>query len=93
MIRRNPTLIPMNDGDVQTIRNALAQKKAAVAVAAAAAAHADPNVKGKVAAEPSAAPAPFVAAEEAKRQREGMSKDERLDLPYRSNTLQSSSSA
>ncbi|EIM81142.1 uncharacterized protein STEHIDRAFT_162133 [Stereum hirsutum FP-91666 SS1] len=69
MIRRNPTLIPMSDMDVQDIRNLIAHKKAG---------------KGK---DTYAAPANtaqggqgYAAAEEAKRKREGMSRDERLGL-------------
>jgi hypothetical protein len=74
MIRRTPTLIPMNDNDVQTVRNMQAQKKA-IAVAAAQAT--DPKGKTKDAPDLSA---PFVAAEDAKKQRDAMSKEERLGI-------------
>ncbi|KAI0028609.1 hypothetical protein K488DRAFT_58203 [Vararia minispora EC-137] len=71
MIRRTPTLIPMNDTDVQAIRNLLAQKKAETAQAV--------GSKGK-AKDATESNKPFVAAEEAKKQREAMSKDERLGI-------------
>ncbi|KZV74434.1 hypothetical protein PENSPDRAFT_749376 [Peniophora sp. CONT] len=68
MIRRQPTLITMSDNDVQAVRNIVAQKKAAAAAAA--------GGKGKDAAPP----APYHAVEEQKKQREAMSRDERLGL-------------
>lgn len=91
MIRRNPTLIPMSDMDVQDIRNLIAQKKAAEAAQAMDAASILMAAKGK-GKDTSAAPAAgtaagvvqggqgYTAAEEAKRKREGMSRDERLGL-------------
>lgn len=93
MIRRNPTLIPMSDMDVQDIRNLIAQKKAAEAAEVADAASILMAAKGK-GKDTSAAPAAgsaaaagaaqggqgYAAAEDAKRKREGMSRDERLGL-------------
>ena len=68
MIRRDPTLITMSDNDVQAVRNMVAQKKAAAAAAA--------GGKGKDAA----LPTPYSAVDEQKKQREAMSRDERLGL-------------
>lgn len=86
MIRRNPTLIPMSDMDVQDIRNLIAHKKAVEAAQVADAASILMAAKGK-GKDTYAAPANtaqggqgYAAAEEAKRKREGMSRDERLGL-------------
>lgn len=82
MIRRNPTLIPMSDLDVQDVRNLLAQKKAQAAQAA----QSEAKGKGKERDMSTVTPAMLlggqghVAAEDLKRKREAMSKDERLGL-------------
>jgi len=71
MIRRNPTLITMSESDVQDVRDLVARKKAEAAKAA--------NGKGKgrdVAQQQQT----HVAAEEAKRKREAMTKEERLGI-------------
>lgn len=71
MIRRDPTLIPMTDSDVQDIRDMIEEAKKAAALQKA-------DVKMDTAVVP---PVPgFAAQEEAQRQREAMSKNERLGL-------------
>ena len=76
MIRRNPTLIAMTDSDVQDVRDMIALKRAEAATAAAVT-NGKGKGKGKDVPQPQT---PFVAAEEAKRKREAMSRDERLGI-------------
>ena len=76
MIRRNPTLITMTDSDVQDVRDMIALKRAEAATAAAVT-NGKGKGKGKDVPQPQT---PFVAAEEAKRKREAMSRDERLGI-------------
>ncbi|OBZ67102.1 hypothetical protein A0H81_12775 [Grifola frondosa] len=83
MIRRNPTLIAMNDTDVQQVRDLIAKRRAETedakrATSPAAAATADEE-ESTASATP-AAPAALVAAEDAKRKREAMTREERLGL-------------
>jgi len=68
MIRRQPTLIPMNDTDVQTIRDFVDAKK--VESQGVASSYLD-----KILAQEATN-----AAEEAQKQRKGMSKEERLGM-------------
>ncbi|GBE81026.1 hypothetical protein SCP_0307490 [Sparassis crispa] len=76
MIRRNPTLIAMSDVDVQQVRDAVAKHKGESPVTPA-----QPSSSSAV---PSGVlqplSQPFVAAEDAKRKREAMTRDERLGL-------------
>lgn len=79
MIRRNPTLIAMSDLDVQDVRDHVRRKKEG---AQASAAPSQPpagvaSVGMSISTDPSK---PVVAAEDAKRKREAMSKEERLGL-------------
>ncbi|KDQ57826.1 hypothetical protein JAAARDRAFT_69904 [Jaapia argillacea MUCL 33604] len=76
MIRRNPTLIAMTDMDVQEIRRLVEQKKKETEAAATLAANMS-NTKGKG---KDTSHLPYVAAEDSKRKRDGMSRDERLGL-------------
>ncbi|TFY58133.1 hypothetical protein EVG20_g8269 [Dentipellis fragilis] len=73
MIRRNPTLIPMTDADVQEIRDLVARRKAEAT---------EGMVKEEdtttAAQQPSAAA--YVAAEEARKKRLAMTKNERLGI-------------
>jgi hypothetical protein len=82
MIRRNPTLIAMSDADVQDVRDHLQRKKEAQqkqqAQTSSSGSSSAPNVGSSISAD--AAGKPLVAAEEAKRKREAMSKDQRLGL-------------
>jgi len=85
MIRRNPTLIPMSDADVQDVRDMIARKKVDVAGAPAPALALAPSSatgdgSGSSKAKDALSPAVHVAAEEAKRRRDAMSRDERLGL-------------
>ncbi|PCH43798.1 hypothetical protein WOLCODRAFT_153856 [Wolfiporia cocos MD-104 SS10] len=81
MIRRNPTLIPMCDSDVQQVREAVAKRKAEARVAAEAArASAAAGRKAKDTTSAPSSSQPYVAAEDAKRKREAMTRDERLGL-------------
>jgi hypothetical protein len=77
MIRRNPTLIAMSDSDVQDVRE-LVRKKKEAAQAAQASHLSQANALGtSISTDPSK---PAVAPEEAKRKRDGMTKEERLGL-------------
>ena len=68
MIRRNPTLIPMTDNDVQDVRDAVKARTAAEAATK------DTNMKA-------AASVPgFASQEESQKKKEAMSKNERLGL-------------
>ncbi|THH15136.1 hypothetical protein EW146_g5293 [Bondarzewia mesenterica] len=73
MIRRNPTLITMSDSDVQDVRSMLARKKTEAVSSAT-------NGKGKGKDVSQQSTTPFVAAEEAKRKREAMTREERLGI-------------
>lgn len=64
----------MTDSDVQDVRDMIALKRAEAATAAAVT---NGKGKGKDVPQPQT---PFVAAEEAKRKREAMSRDERLGI-------------
>lgn len=66
MIRRDPTLIPMTDSDVQDVRDAVKTRVRTEAFARDAGLL--PTVPG------------FAAVEEARKKREAMSKEERLGL-------------
>ncbi|EIN11881.1 hypothetical protein PUNSTDRAFT_132028 [Punctularia strigosozonata HHB-11173 SS5] len=86
MLRRDPSHIQLNDSDVQDIRDYLAFKKSAanaqagqdpLTVAQGSASMAPPPVPGQA---QQLAQMPVNAAEEAKRRREAMSKDQRLGL-------------
>lgn len=68
MIRRQPTLIPMNDTDVQTIRDFVEAKKAESEGIAT-------SYLDKILAQEASN-----AADEAQKQRKGMSKEDRLGL-------------
>jgi hypothetical protein len=72
MIRRDPTLIPMTDNDVQDIRDMIAarQKEEALKKADAAAG----------ATNPGASVPGFAVQEEAKRKKDAMTQKERLGL-------------
>lgn len=66
MIRRNPTLIPLEDADVSDIKEFMARRKLVFAEQASKDGKKDDK---KV---------PFVAAEDAKRKREAMIREERI---------------
>ncbi|OCH95122.1 hypothetical protein OBBRIDRAFT_788587 [Obba rivulosa] len=66
MIRRSPTLIAMNDSDVQQVRDAVKRKTETLLAA---------RTMTVLQAQP-----PYVAAEDAKRRREALGRDERLGL-------------
>jgi ribosomal protein L12E/L44/L45/RPP1/RPP2 len=70
MIRRNPTLIAMSDLDVQDVRAVQAARQAA---ATAAPAPAPTSVNAHT-------PQPVVAAEEDRKRREAMTRNQRLGL-------------
>lgn len=84
MIRRSPTVIAMCDTDVQQVRDAIAKRKNEALAARLA------SASGKPQTAPTAVPPapaissqpsqPFVAAEDAKRKREAMTREERLGL-------------
>ncbi|KAH9935333.1 uncharacterized protein B0H18DRAFT_410704 [Fomitopsis serialis] len=77
MIRRDPTLIGMTDADVQQVRDMVAAKRKDELAQK----WAEISDKQYAAFEAGAsASQPFVAAEDAKRKREAMTKDERLGL-------------
>jgi len=76
MIRRPPTRIAMADSDVQDIRDMVVQKRAD---AEAVAIRATQMSSGKGKARDTTYQ-PYVAAEDAKRKREAISRDERLGL-------------
>ena len=79
MIRRDPTLIGMTDADVQQVRDMLAAHQARKADAARKVG--EPADKLPVAEGASVSSAqPFVAAEQARREREAMTKEQRLGL-------------
>jgi hypothetical protein len=80
MIRRNPTLIAISDLDVQDIRQHVLRARDAAQGAAAGAAPADAGTS--ISADPAAGAQgrPVVAADDAKRKREAMTRDERLGL-------------
>lgn len=68
MIRRDPTLIPMTDNDVQDIRDMLVARQNTLQKAAAKLESAVPLVPG------------FAAQEAATKKKEAMTKNERLGL-------------
>ncbi|EPQ57296.1 hypothetical protein GLOTRDRAFT_115285 [Gloeophyllum trabeum ATCC 11539] len=70
MIRRDPTCIIMTDADVQDVRDMMMKKRVVVAKMTTAKAGHRKSHSGQ----------PYVAAEDARRQREAMSRDERLGL-------------
>ena len=74
MIRRDPTLIPMTDNDVQDIRDMLAarQKEEALKKAESNASAGTSNVAAGVPG--------FTAQEEAKKKKDGLTRNERLGL-------------
>ncbi|KAH9858750.1 hypothetical protein C2E23DRAFT_799966 [Lenzites betulinus] len=77
MIRRPPTQIPMTDMDVQQVRDAIAAQKSAAAQ------QVDTSASTATPAQPKGTPAPsqpYHHAEEAKKKRAAMSRDERLGL-------------
>ncbi|KAI0374064.1 hypothetical protein BV20DRAFT_962026 [Pilatotrama ljubarskyi] len=74
MIRRPPTQIPMTDMDVQQVRDALARQKAGAAVKQGA-----PATPALPKGHPVGAQ-PYHHAEEAKKKRDAMTRDERLGL-------------
>ncbi|KAH9831274.1 uncharacterized protein C8Q71DRAFT_312578 [Rhodofomes roseus] len=78
MIRRDPTLIGMTDADVQQVRDMVAAKRKAEAAQK----WVEISDKQYAAFEAgaSASSRPFVAAEDAKRKREAMTRGERLGL-------------
>ena len=76
MLRRPPTLIILTDADVQQVREAVAARK----LQATAAKHAEHKATLGAQPMPLPQPQPFVAAEDAKRKREAMTRDERLGL-------------
>ncbi|KAI0695445.1 hypothetical protein BC835DRAFT_948547 [Cytidiella melzeri] len=67
MIRRDPTLIPMTDNDVQDVRDAVKARKAEAATRSSAA-KSGASVPG------------FLAQMQAQKKKEGMTKNERLGL-------------
>jgi hypothetical protein len=69
MIRRNPTLIPLEDADVSDVKEFVARRRLAAAEQAARDGKKKEEKKG-----------PFVAAEDAKRKREALTKEERLGM-------------
>jgi hypothetical protein len=78
MIRRNPTLIAMSDLDVQDVRMHVARAKLA-----GSSPDTGPDTGAGGSASADIAPArtgPVVAAEDAKRKRDAMGRDERLGL-------------
>lgn len=79
MIRRNPTLIGMCDTDVQQVRDAVAKRKMQARETAQPFVAAPTHMKSAPATVPPL-DQPFVAAEDAKRKREAMTRDERLGL-------------
>jgi hypothetical protein len=68
MIRREPTLIPMTDSDVQDVRDAVKLRTKAVTGGLDTVTKVGESVPG------------YAAQEEAQRKKEGMSKNERLGL-------------
>ncbi|OBZ68271.1 hypothetical protein A0H81_11767 [Grifola frondosa] len=74
MIRRNPTLIALNDTDVQQVRSAIAKRKTKTLAAKPGASTTEAIVH------PTTLLQPFVAVEDSKRKREAMTRDERLGL-------------
>lgn len=70
MLRRDPSLIPMTDNDVQDIRDALAARQKAGALQKA-----EAKLDSLLTSVPG-----FAAQEEAKKKKEAMSKNERLGL-------------
>lgn len=83
MIRRNPTLIAMSDLDVQDVREHVRSKKETAMAASILSSLSQAPVAGRpgagtsVSGDPSK---PVVHAEEAKRKREAMTKEERLGV-------------
>lgn len=71
MIRRNPTLIPLGDADVNDVKELIIRRKLAAADKAAArdAAKKKDDKKG-----------PHVAPDDAKRKRDAMTRDDRLGV-------------
>ncbi|KAI0630330.1 hypothetical protein C8Q77DRAFT_1160676 [Trametes polyzona] len=72
MIRRPPTQIPMTDMDVQQVRDAIARQKAEAAVQ-----QGEPATPAHAKGTP-APKQPYHHAEDAKKKREAMSREERL---------------
>ncbi|EJF65370.1 hypothetical protein BD309DRAFT_951363 [Dichomitus squalens] len=71
MIRRPPTMIPMTEMDVQQVSDAITRQRAAKLA----------KKQGTTQAKTSSTPIqPYHHAEEAKKKREAMTKDERLGL-------------
>ena len=68
MIRRDPTLIPMTDNDVQDVRDAIKARAQNEASTQEAAAKAGASVPG------------FAAQEETQKKKDAMTKNERLGL-------------
>ena len=68
MIRRDPTLIPMTDNDVQDVRDAVKARTAAEAATKDTTMKAAASVPG------------FATQEESQKKKEAMSKNERLGL-------------
>ncbi|KAF8520424.1 hypothetical protein BU17DRAFT_46497 [Hysterangium stoloniferum] len=69
MIRRNPTLIPLEDADVSDVKEFVARRKLAAAEQATRDGKKKEEKKG-----------PFVAVEDAKRKREALTKEERVGM-------------
>lgn len=65
MIRREPTLIPMTDNDVQDVRDAVKARA---------------NLKADASKKSGSSVPGFAAQEEVQKKKEGMSKNERLGL-------------
>jgi len=65
MIRRNPTLISLEDADITDVREFMSRRKAAL----------EQGAKKK-----DEKNGPFVAAEDAKRKREAQTKEQRLGI-------------
>ncbi|KAH9948533.1 hypothetical protein B0H21DRAFT_732871 [Amylocystis lapponica] len=80
MLRRPPTLIAMTDTDVQQVRDVVAERKAQATAAKHAAYKGNLGAQLQPTSESQLQPQPFVAAEDAKRKREAMTRDERLGL-------------
>ena len=72
MIRRNPTLLPIQDSDVQALKDLVAARK-----------ERDEGANGDTPSQKDAPQLPFVAAEDAKRKREALTTEERLGIAQR----------
>lgn len=74
MIRRSPTMIPMTDMDVQQVRDHIMRKKIAKVTGK------PPGTSPTQVKAPGAPAQPYHHAEEAKKKREAMTREERLGL-------------